>query len=186
VRGQGFVKSLAAERLQEVVNGVDFECLHGVLLVGRDEDNGHVRFNEFEHLEPVEFRHLNIEEEEVRLQVGRCLDRLVAVGTLSHDLNVRTVVQILANNAPGELFVVYNNGPDGIHRVRQRYKKGRNSDISFEDSFPDSETRGESAARYSTSRAGTASEAGRLRPRFVWAGSQRSMRNAPARSSVSN
>ncbi len=83
-----FGQPLRAERLQQIVDRVDFECLQRVLIVRGDEDHGDVAADEIEHLEAVELRHLDVEEQQIRLQFGDDLDRLEAIGALGDDSHV--------------------------------------------------------------------------------------------------
>ena len=59
------------ERLQDVVHGIYFESLNGVMIVGGGEND--LRYRQlaldqfFDHAEAVEARHLHIEEHQIRL-----------------------------------------------------------------------------------------------------------------------
>ena len=68
---QGLGQALGAKRLQEVVHGVDLECLQGELVVGRGED--HCRANlgreKLQNLETIDLGHLYVEEEEIRREL---------------------------------------------------------------------------------------------------------------------
>ena len=61
---------LVRERLQQVVDRVDLERPQGELVVRRDEDDRHAAAEQLEHLEAVELRHLDVEEQQVRLQLA--------------------------------------------------------------------------------------------------------------------
>ena len=68
------------------------ECAHGILVVGRDEDN--VRhypdcLQRFQNLEASDFRHLHVQEDKVGRARLNCFDGLVTVHTLAHNLNFR-------------------------------------------------------------------------------------------------
>ncbi len=78
----------ATERLQQVVDRVHVERPQRVLVVGRDEHDRHVAADQFEHLEAVELRHLDVEKQQVGMQLGDGLDCLEPVGALGHDLDV--------------------------------------------------------------------------------------------------
>src|SRR5437763_7810726 len=60
-------KSHAAEGLQQVIERVNLERAHRVFVVRRDEDHGWyvAGLESPHHLEPVHFRHLDIEKDEV-------------------------------------------------------------------------------------------------------------------------
>ena len=101
-----FGEALGAERLQQVVDRVHLERADRVTVVGGDEDDGDVAADELEHVEPVELRHLDVEQQQVRLQLGRGLHGLEAVGALGDDLDVGMRGQPLAKNAARQRLVV--------------------------------------------------------------------------------
>lgn len=67
--GDGFGEARFVERLEDVVDGADFEGLHGVLIEGGGEDhvgNFHFALDElFEDAETIEAGHFYVEENEV-------------------------------------------------------------------------------------------------------------------------
>ena len=73
---------MPAERLQEVVEGVNLEGADRVLIVDRDKHYTarNVGPERFQHPEPVLVGHLDIQKHQVRTQLPHTLDRLVAVG----------------------------------------------------------------------------------------------------------
>lgn len=54
-----------ADGFEQVVDGIDLESFHGVLFEGGSEDNLHAVANQAGESQPVEFRHLDVEEYEV-------------------------------------------------------------------------------------------------------------------------
>src|SRR3954470_21629597 len=70
------------ERFEQVIQRAEFKGPNGVLIVrGRENDDWKwARRKSFEHLEPVEPRHLHIQKKQVRLAFLRLLQSLRAVG----------------------------------------------------------------------------------------------------------
>ena len=64
---QSNLKSLTIERLQQVIDRVDVEGFQRELIIGGDENDYRHWFalDGFQHAEAVQFRHLNIEKDEV-------------------------------------------------------------------------------------------------------------------------
>ena len=100
------LKALAAERLQQVVEGVDLEGLQRVLVVGRHEDRQrHGVAERGDDLEAVEIRHLQIEQHQVRHVAANGRDGFGAGAARGHDIDIGLVAQhldqSLARHAPG-------------------------------------------------------------------------------------
>ena len=106
--GQRLAQTFGADRLQQVVDRVHLECADRVLVVGGREDHRHVAADQVEHLEAVELRHLDVEEQQVGRQLRHGLHRLEAVGALRHDLDVRFGGQVLAEDRPRQRLVVHD------------------------------------------------------------------------------
>ena len=83
---------LLVERLQQIVDGIHFEGLHGVLIERRGEDD--LRHRHFaveqllDHAKAVEPRHLHIEKDEVGRQVFDQVDGLNAILALRDHVDV--------------------------------------------------------------------------------------------------
>ena len=85
------LEAFRAEGFEQVVHGMGVERTHRVLVVCGDEDD-HRRlrwFDQFQHLEAIQLRHLDVEEEQVRVGFGDGLYRLEPVGAFGHDKNLR-------------------------------------------------------------------------------------------------
>src|SRR5215213_704731 len=65
----GDVEPLVIERLEKVIEGMHLEGAHGILIVGRYEDDVRRRCwtERLEHVEAAQLRHLNVEKDEVGL-----------------------------------------------------------------------------------------------------------------------
>ena len=84
------LKTFRAERFEQVIHSMGVERTHRVLVVCGDEDD-HRRlrwFDQFQHLEAIQLRHLNVEEENVRVGFGDGLYGLESVGALGHHKNL--------------------------------------------------------------------------------------------------
>ena len=101
-------------RLQQIVDGVDFEGLNRVLIVRRHENNVRRRtrvHHVARHFEACQPGHLDIKEDDVGLQSidGReCLD---SVAGLADHLDAANAPEQKAELVARQLFVVDQNGP---------------------------------------------------------------------------
>ena len=85
---------------------MDFEGAHGVLIVGGYKDDGHVGANQFQDIEAGQFRHLHVEENQIRLVFGNSFYGFHSVDALGCDFDLWMRLQILANDMARELFVI--------------------------------------------------------------------------------
>src|SRR5690606_36826874 len=106
------LEALRLEGLQQVVQRVRLEGLQGELVVGGDED-GHrhpLDAYPFEHAEAVEPRHLDIEEDQVRLHFADRFDRLDPVLALPRELHVVLPGEQVADARACQRFIVDDEG----------------------------------------------------------------------------
>ena len=106
-------KPLPAHRLEQVVERVHLERPHGVLLVGRDEDDSRcVRRRERpRHVEAVHAGHLHIEQDEIGTMVRDGRDGpLAAVGLRDH-LDQGVLAEEAEQLAPRRSLVVDDEDP---------------------------------------------------------------------------
>ena len=91
----GLREALTTDGLEDVVERVNLERRERVLVVRRHEhDCGHLRRSDLaNHLEPVELRHLDVEEHEVRRQATNLIDGRTTVATLADDVDVAALPQ---------------------------------------------------------------------------------------------
>ncbi len=114
--GKCLSKALLVERLQQVVDCIDFERAQGVLVIGSDEnDRGQTCFGGFDQLKAVQLRHLDIQKSEIGREFPYGFARVHAVGTLANDPDVRLRRQQLAQPLARQSLVVYDQGSDGFH-----------------------------------------------------------------------
>ncbi len=89
---------LLVKRLQQIVDGVDFKCFHGVLVEGRREND--LRQSDLlveqllDHTEAIETRHLHVEEHEVGRELLDQVHGLDAILALRHDVNIHLSQQV--------------------------------------------------------------------------------------------
>ena len=113
----GFGDAGFVERLEDVVDGVDVEGLHGILVEGGGED--HVRDFElaldqlFEDAEAVEAGHLDVEEEQVWGMLFDEIDGFEAVLALGLEMDFGKGFQEEGQLFASGLFVVNDDGVDG-------------------------------------------------------------------------
>jgi hypothetical protein len=112
---QGAGKAGGVEGLEQVIHGVCVEGAHGVLVVRGDEDDGRhaVAVDELQDFEPVQFRHLDVEEKQVGGEFGDGLDGLEAVGALGSDADVRVGAEEFAEVSTRQFLVIYDDGGEG-------------------------------------------------------------------------
>ena len=88
-------KPRAIDRLQQIVDGVHLERLNRVLVVGGDErdEREPILPDQTDDAQAVDFRHLQIEQREIRPLLFDQRDRLRAVLRLADDFHVVTPLQ---------------------------------------------------------------------------------------------
>ena len=108
------------EGLEQVVDGVDVEGAHRVLVEGGGEDDLRqpvlVLDELLEHGESVEAGHLHIEKDEVGLVLADELDGLDAVCALGHDFDAAGGVEQILQLFARELLIVDDERGDGRRR----------------------------------------------------------------------
>lgn len=113
----GFGDAGLVEGFQDVIDGVDVEGLHGVVVEGGGEDD--VRHFEFaldeflEDAEAVEAGHLDIEEDEVGGVFLDEIDGFEAVFALADERDFREGFEKVGELLAGGLLVVDDDGLDG-------------------------------------------------------------------------
>ena len=68
--------------------------------------------DQFQHLEAIQLRHLNIQEHQVRLTLGDGFHGLKSVGALGQDLDAAGLAQIFPKQLPRQFLVVDNHCAD--------------------------------------------------------------------------
>jgi len=127
----GFLNSLGdagfVEGLEHVIDGVDVEGLHGVLIVGRGEND--VRDFElaldqlFEDAEAVEAGHLDIEEEEIGGMLFDEIDGFKTVFALGLEMDFGEGFQEEGQLFASGLFIVDDDGVDGHEGEQFEYRR---------------------------------------------------------------
>ncbi len=112
---QGFPQSFHRAGLEQVVDCMDIKRFQREFIKRRDEHHRHVTANDFEHLKPVELRHLHVENQQVGLELRRSLDRFEPIGALAHDLDATDRLKILPHGHPRGLLIVNDhNSKDSV------------------------------------------------------------------------
>ncbi len=107
-------ESLLRDRLEEVVERPRFERADRIFVVRRDEDDQRRAVEQLQHFEPVELRHLDVEQQDVGIVLGDGLDRFESVGALRHELDIRLRAEVLANQLARERLVVDHDRADRL------------------------------------------------------------------------
>src|SRR5262249_61510487 len=99
----GVVKPLLGKWLEQIVEGVGFEGLHGIAVVGGDEDRDRhgVLADLPDDLETVRFGHLNVQEEQVRAPFANGGDGGSAVAALRRNGEVGEGLEEVSGAAAG-------------------------------------------------------------------------------------
>src|SRR6266566_7037375 len=103
--------------LEQVVEGAELERRYRVVVEGCHEDHGrHLVCTDLgDDIEPVQFRHLDVEENEIGLVRADSSDGLQSVLTLSHDLNIGYACQKCAQTLAGQRLIVdYENAKHSV------------------------------------------------------------------------
>ena len=110
---QRLAESFAPHRLEQIVERVHLERLERIFVVGGHEHDRRRRLEQLQNLEAVQLGHLDVEQDQVRGQLADPFHRFEAVGAVGHDLDVRLLRQVLAQQRARRLFVVHHHRPDG-------------------------------------------------------------------------
>ena len=94
--------------LEQVVEGIDLVAVEGVLLEGSGKDDAGARIDHPREFEPVEFGHLDVEEEEVDLLFGQFLHGLNSTGVFPCQFEEGSLGYIALKQSEGQGFIVYN------------------------------------------------------------------------------
>ena len=85
-----------------------FEGAQREAVVGGGEDVVRLAACQLHHLEAVQLRHLDVEEDQLGVELADRLDRLEAVGAFADDLDVGVVSQVFAQQRARQVFVVHD------------------------------------------------------------------------------
>ena len=111
---EGFVEALFGEGLQKIIDGVGLEGADGVFVKGGGEDDGGRVFDEFEHFEAVDLRHLDIEEDEVGMVLLNRFQALKSVIAFLNYGDIRVRLEVFANDHAREGLIVDEDGGDWL------------------------------------------------------------------------
>src|SRR5690606_40903239 len=89
-----------------------FKCLDGILIESSRENNRGRVVHKLKHFKAVDLRHLNIQENKVRLMSCNRLDAFESIIALLDHFNIGVASKILQDDSPGEGFVVDKQSPD--------------------------------------------------------------------------
>ena len=103
------LETLGGKRFEQIVGRLRVEGAHGVLIVGGDEDHGRLGVDQLEHLEAIELRHLDVEENKVGRKFVDGLDGFEAVAALGRDFDFGMGGKEFAKIAARQFFVVDEN-----------------------------------------------------------------------------
>src|SRR5437899_888989 len=98
----------ARARLEQVVYGLHLEGLQGELLVGGDENNERQPWatDLVDHVETVQFRHLNVQENQIRLEAIDGFNGFAPTGGGANDFDIGLVLKQALEHGAAERLVV--------------------------------------------------------------------------------
>ena len=107
----GIFQTLRVDRLEQVIDRILLVGTQRKVLVGRRKhDQGHVVFAHIlEHFEGIHVRHLDIEENNIRVKLADSFQSLGTRARLTHDLELRSVgFQQRLDAHAGQRFIIYD------------------------------------------------------------------------------
>src|SRR6266481_4460249 len=102
-------EALLANRLQQIIHGMDFKRLHCVFVVRSNKNYRHIRANQLQHVKAGQLRHLHIQKKQVWLMFRHRFHRFQTVSAFRDDFNFFMRAQQFAQHLPRQLFVIHNN-----------------------------------------------------------------------------
>ena len=93
----GFFQARLGNRFQNVIDGIHFKGLHGVLIIscGKNEkwQRGFLLQQAFDHAKAVDAGHLYVQEHQMRIQFAHQAHGFHAVLSLAHHFDVRKALE---------------------------------------------------------------------------------------------
>ena len=112
---QGGGQARAVDRLQQVVDRRELEGVNRILVVCRAEDHGRPgRSQRRCDIESAGAGHLDVEQDQIRRQLGNSLGRLEAILGFTDDLDVAVGAEQLPQPLSGGLLVVHQHGANHV------------------------------------------------------------------------
>ena len=129
---QGLFQSRRFERFQQIVESVLFERLQGMLFMGGHKDNmGHSFLGQHaQQLQAADPRHLDIEEDHIRLQPVDRGDGFDGIGAFAQHIDIRRLLQQAPQFLAGQRFVIDNQDiqhAGAVSRGRRRMTRVKHS-----------------------------------------------------------
>src|SRR6266700_6457758 len=104
-----FIKALLTERFKQVIYRVIFEGFNGIFVKCGSKNYCRWLFHQFQHFEPVDLWHLNIQENKIGLLLQNGLNPFKAIITFLHQVNLCKGLQVFFYNRSCQWFIIYNN-----------------------------------------------------------------------------
>jgi hypothetical protein len=105
---------LLSDRFQQIVDRPGLKSLNRMLIEGGDDDNARrISAGEVPHnLEAIHYRHLKIQEHQLRHQAVNALERLLAIFSFTDDLDVREFLELFSQDLARYRLIVHDQRPD--------------------------------------------------------------------------
>ncbi len=103
-------QTVAAERLEQIVDRLELERGDGELVVRRREHDRRIVLNATQHVEPVELRHLDVEKDEIGLELVDRRRPPSSVGRLADALDPLDLGDQVAQLPPRDRLILDDDG----------------------------------------------------------------------------
>ena len=104
----GLQKVYVRDRFRQIIEGVDFIPVYGILVESGGENYARMRIYHSGELQSVEFGHLYVEEEKVDMLVRQIVHRLHRTGVFAGKFQKRGFVDVALQQVQSQRFIVYD------------------------------------------------------------------------------
>ena len=102
-----FFETFLAERLQQIIDRPRFKSLDSILIKGCSKDHCRRLFNQFQHFEAVDLRHLDIQENKIGFVLRYSFDPFEAIVAFLCNGYLWKSLQIFSYNTSRQRLIIY-------------------------------------------------------------------------------
>src|SRR4051812_38329406 len=108
------LEPFAVKRFEEIIDGVHLESAQSELIVCGHKNHRWpaIRIQFGQNPKPIQFRHLDVQENQIGSMGLDCIESFPAVGTFRNELDARLGPQKIPQTLPGERFIISNQYTD--------------------------------------------------------------------------
>ncbi len=116
---EGLAEAILVERLEQVIDCIEFKGLNRVAVVGRHEHDRRQggRIERARQFDAIEGIHLDVEKQQLRLTDPDRRDRALAVAVFADDAQIRFLRAVLAQRAAARRLVVDDDDVDHVPSI---------------------------------------------------------------------